>query len=286
MKRRTGFLVILAVLLCFSMLSCGDEESSSTPVSFESEVTPSCSIDILKIGKADCIVIDTGAGLVMIDAGEDNNVSSIRDFMSDKGYDRIDTLILTHPDKDHIGGASEIISAYDVTTVIEGAYAPLTEEYTRYHATMDEREITPIILNGAYSFEVGGCLFEIDAPRNQKYAEKQSNNSSLVVSLTCGTRRFLFCGDAMEIRLSELITAELGEYDFIKLPYHGNYIENYHELLDMVKPKYGVITCSDKNPADKKTLDLLVEYMVHVYQTKNGSVSVTCIDNEISITQE
>lgn len=283
---RKFWLIIFCALICFSMFSCGDEESSSTPVSFESEGSPSCSIDILKIGKADCIVIDTGAGLVMIDAGEDNNVSSIRDFMSDKGYDRIDTLILTHPDKDHIGGASEIISAYDVTTVIEGAYAPLTEEYTRYHATMDEREITPIILNGAYSFEVGGCLFEIDAPRKQKYAEKQSNNSSLVVSLTCGARRFLFCGDAMEIRLSELITAELGEYDFIKLPYHGNYIENYRELLDMVKPKYGVITCSDKNPADKKTLDLLVEYMVHVYQTKNGSVSVTCIDNEISITQE
>lgn len=283
---RKFWLIIFCALICFSMLSCGDEESSSAPVSFESEVTPSCSIDILKIGKADCIVIDTGEGLVMIDAGEDSNVSSIRDFMSDKGYDKIDTLILTHPDKDHIGGASEIISAYDVTTVIEGAYAPLTEEYTRYHATMDEREITPIILNGAHSFEAGGCLFEIDAPRKQKYAEKQSNNSSLVVSLTCGTRRFLFCGDAMEIRIAELTEAELGEYDFIKLPYHGNYIENYRELLDMVKPKYGVITCSKKNPADERTIALLNEYPVQVYQTKDGDVSVICNDNKISITQE
>ncbi len=284
---RKIWLIIFCALICIFAFSCNDDtQSSSAPMSFESEVTPSCSIDILKIGKADCIVIDTGENIVMIDTGEDKNVSDITDFMSKKGYDKIDTLILTHPDKDHIGGASEIISAYDVTTVIEGAHAPLTEEYTLYHATMDEKGIVPIILNGNYSFELDGCEFLIDAPKKQKYTEKQSNNSSLVVSLTCGQGRFLFCGDAMELRLSELTKAKLREYDFVKLPYHGNYLENYREFLDMVKPKYGVITCSDKNPADKSTLDLLAEFMVQVYQTKNGSVSVTCDGDKITITQK
>ena len=286
MKRRTGFFVILAVLLCFFMISCNDTESSSEGAFSESEVIPSCEVDILKIGKADCIIINTGSHIVMIDTGEDKNVNDISDFMRDAGYDKIDTLILTHPDKDHIGGASEIISSFNVSTVIEGAYAPLTEDYTLYHMTMEDMNITPIILNGNYSFEFDGCEFLIDAPKKQKYTEKQSNNSSLVVSLTCGERRFLFCGDAMELRLAELTESEIGAHDFVKLPYHGNYLENYREFLDEVKPKYGAITCSGKNPADDRTIDLLIEYMVHAYQTKDGNINVLCDENKITITQK
>jgi beta-lactamase superfamily II metal-dependent hydrolase len=222
----------------------------------------------------------------MIDTGEDKNVNDISDFMRDAGYDKIDTLILTHPDKDHIGGASEIISSFNVSTVIEGAYAPLTEDYTLYHMTMEDMNINPIILNGNYSFEFDGCEFLIDAPKKQKYTEKQSNNSSLVVSLTCGERRFLFCGDAMELRLAELTESEIGAHDFVKLPYHGNYLENYREFLDEVKPKYGAITCSGKNPTDDRTIDLLIEYMVHAYQTKNGNINVLCDENKITITQK
>jgi beta-lactamase superfamily II metal-dependent hydrolase len=107
-----------------------------------------------------------------------------------------------------------------------------------------------------------------------------------VVSLTCGERRFLFCGDAMELRLAELTESEIGAHDFVKLPYHGNYLENYREFLDEVKPKYGAITCSGKNPTDDRTIDLLIEYMVHAYQTKDGNINVLCDENKITITQK
>ena len=55
----------------------------------------------------------------MIDTGEEENLDDIHFYMNKKGYTAIDTLILTHYDKDHIGGASGIISTYGVNEVIE-----------------------------------------------------------------------------------------------------------------------------------------------------------------------
>ena len=248
------------------------------------KITPA-TIDVLKIGKADCIIINTGSKIVMIDTGEDENVSQIVSYMSNKKYTRIDTLILTHYDKDHIGGASEIISKYNVTNVIESKFDDSTIEYIDYHNAIYSLNSKPIKLNESYKFTYDSCEFEINIPKKNKYEIKQDNNTSLIVSMKCGENQFLFCGDAMEERLGELIEDSKTTYDIVKLPYHGNYLENYKAFLDSVKAKYGIITNSKKNPASDKTLSLLDEYNVSTYQTRYGTIHITTNGKEITISQ-
>ncbi len=292
MKRLWALALTVALLACLFICSCNDEGESSSSTHSESaseagnNANACCTVDILKIGKADCIIINTGTQIIMIDTGEAENFKKIKSYMSDKGYDKIDTLILTHPDKDHIGGASKVLLNYSVGEVIESSYSPSDAEYLLYHSTMSEIGLEPTVISDDYIFTADGCEILVDAPSRSKYADKQSNNSSLVVSIECGDKRLLFCGDAMEPRLEELIVAERGEYDFVKLPYHGNYLENYREFLDIVRCQYGVITCSDKNPADERTLDLLKELGVTAYETKNGRISVQVAENQINITQK
>ena len=117
------------------------------------------------------------------------------------------------------------------------------------------------------------------------YSKKQSNNSSLVVSLTCGESKLLFCGDALELRLNELINAQISQYDVVKLPHHGTYIENYPEFLDMVSPTYCVVTDSKKNPIEVDTFAILVEREIETYETRYGTVSIDVNENGIVITQ-
>ena len=291
MGKSSFWAIVLAVLLCALLISCDNSESSSSSQEeSESEAIfytdASCSIDILKIGKADCIVISTGSEVIMIDTGERENFKQIKSYMSDKGYNRIDTLILTHPDKDHIGAASEVLLNYDVGTVIESSYNPSEEEYLLYHSTMSELGIEPTIIYENYSFISDGCEILVDAPRKWKYKDKQSNNSSLVVSIRCGEKRLLFCGDAMELRLEELIDAQIGEYDFVKLPYHGNYLENYRGFFEMTLPKHCAITCSSKNPASQLTLDMCAEFGASVYQTRDGEINISVSNDKIDITQK
>jgi len=278
MKRilRLTVLFIVATLACAALISCNKSQNE--------EITPAC-IDILKIGKADCIIINTGSNVIMIDTGEEENLPKINSFMQQKGYDKIDTLILTHYDKDHIGGAASIIADYKVETVIESKFTNGSEYYSAYHNAINEQGTSLIKLSENYTLVSDSCELEIDIPKKNKYEEKQSNNLSLIISLKCADIRFLFCGDAMELRLAEFIEYNQYKYDFVKLPYHGRHIENFEAFLASVGPSYGAITCSNKNPPAEETLISLADYGVSVYETRNGDVEVKTDGKQITVKQ-
>lgn len=269
----TKFLAICLLLSSFTTISCKQQ-----PLSL-------ISIDVLKIGKADCIVINTGTHLVMIDTGESDNLPSIHAYMQTQQYKKIDTLILTHYDKDHIGGANEIIASYGVTTVIEPHVTDVTAEYVIYHNTLSALNVSLLKPHESYIFSLDDCEFMVDVPQKSRYKNNHDNNISLIVSMRHGEKNFLFCGDAMEARLDEWIGAAYGPHDFVKLPYHGNEIDNYTEFLDACRPSFAAITCSKKNPPSPSVLSLLEQYGTSVYPTTDGTVHVTSDGSSITITQ-
>lgn len=272
MKKLASF--ILAIFVLVTIFACDKDDQ-------EPQTSPSCTIDLIDVGKADCIVIKTASRVIMIDTGEQENLPSVIFYLSQNEITKIDTLILTHYDKDHIGGAYKIIQDYNVETIIESSFTSKDEEYTSYHELANSLGINLLKLTENHSFSFDGCDFDIDIPKKSKYKDKNSNNSSLIISLKCGDKRFLFCGDAMEARLDEFIATAPGKYDFVKMPYHGNYIENLDEFLDEVKPDTVAITCSKKNPASAEVLALLSERKIITYQTRFGTVSLSIKDNEI-----
>ena len=286
MKRlRFSALILAILLLCSLFVSCTKNPPDNTDDSNDDteNVDPRCSVDILKTGKSDCIVINTGSKVIMIDTGEEENLPTIHSYMKEMDYKRIDALILTHFDKDHIGGASEIISTYEIGTVFESFFFCDSKEYLDYHSAITSTGCKITRLTSNYSFKSDVCEITIDVPKKNKYKEKQDNNSSLIVLLNCGEKRLLFCADAMEIRLAEFLDEEYGQFDFVKLPYHGNYIENYGLFIDGVKPSYAAITCSKKNPSEERTLSFLYGLDVEVYQTRYGQIRIESDGKQIEI---
>lgn len=269
--------IILIFVLGFAC-SCGAEDAEESVVPAE--------VDVLKVGKADCIVINTGTKIVMIDTGEKENLDDIRSFMRERDYKRVDTLILTHYDKDHIGCAKEIIEEYGVGTVLESSASSDSELFHEYHYALKQQGKSATRLSEDYSFRSDSCDFVINVPRQKKYETKKDNNSSLVVKMECGETEFLFCGDAEELRLAEIIDTCAGEYDFVKIPYHGNYIENYPAFLEKIKVKSCAVTCSKKNPADPRVIEILEKNGAEIYETRNGTVHVETDGKAIQINQK
>ncbi len=270
-------LVTFALCMLAFLCTCSAEDT-------EDGVVPA-RVDVLKIGKADCIIINTGTKIVMIDTGEKENVEDIRSFMGEMGYKRVDTLILTHYDKDHIGSAKEIIEEYGVEVVLESSFTKESDLFYEYHRALSSLGKSATRLNKDYTFKSDSCTFEINVPRQKKYESKKDNNSSLVVKMECGETKFLFCGDAEELRLAEIIDTCAGEYDFVKLPYHGNYVENYPAFFEKIKVKACAITCSKKNPADPRTIDLLNKSGIQIYETKNGTVCAETDGRAVTVNQ-
>ncbi len=100
-----------------------------------------------------------------------------------------------------------------------------------YHQAIDTLGRECKKLTSDYVFESDDCTFNINIPKRNKYDKKNDNNQSLVISMELKETKFLFCADAMELRLTEIIDTLCGKYDVIKLPYHGNYLENYNNFL-------------------------------------------------------
>lgn len=288
MKRGFRLLFFIAIIfLCLSLFSCkNDVPVGADAESSEDVAKTSIKVDILETGKSDCIVINTGDMIIMIDTAEEKNLSTIYSYMEENGYEKIDMLILTHYDKDHIGGATGVISTYDIGTVIESSFVADTKHYNNYHNALSEKGLAPIKLMENYYFSSGGCDFEIDIPKKPKYHLDQDNNASLIVSMSYGEKRFLFCADALEIRIAEYIDDFPGVYDFVKLPHHGSCLINYRLFLDEVRPTYAVITDSEKKPASDETLALMDMYEIEAFETRYGEINVTCDGEEIVITQK
>lgn len=271
---RKSFSLIFTCCLILSLFSCSFEPKKE-----------SLSIDILDIGKADCILIQTNEQNIMIDCGEQENAAKILSFLKNNSVAKIDYLILSHFDKDHIGGVNDIINKIQVENIIESTFSSDREEYDLYHETIKKKNISLLQIKEDYKITLEEAEININTPEKDHYDRKQDNNASLLVHLNTNGKNFLFCGDAMEERLEEFIAKNKTTYDFVKLPYHGNWLDNYPAFIESVKPSYTALTCSKKNPPDSEVITLLKNKKIPNYQSDYGNIKIKLIENKINIYQ-
>lgn len=236
-------------------------------------------------GKADSCIIYNDDFAVLIDTGEKELGSEILTYLEANNIKKIGYLIITHFDKDHVGGASYVLNEIQVDNVIQSNYPKESKVYTKYLNALSDKEITPVTLREDMSFNFGDVYFNINAPIEEVYSNNESNNSSLIVSMKYKNNSFLFMGDAENLRIEEYLDNNNASYDFLKVPYHGHYQTSLDDLLDVVKPKYSVITSSDDELEDNTTLELLNEVDCNTYLTRNGSILITSDGDTISIKQ-
>ena len=112
------------------------------------------------------------------------------------------------------------------------------------------------------------------------------NNFSLITTIMHGENVLLFTGDAEKQRTREWLSGkDKQDCDFLKMPHHGVYHTALKELLEAVMPEYAVICSSGKNPADPETLELLKNYGISTFQTKDGNVTVISDGKNLEVHQ-
>lgn len=241
-------------------------------------------VTVLNTGKSDCILIEIGDKTIMIDTGTNKNGDQISKVLKEKNIDTLEYLILTHMDKDHIGGADSVLNQVKVNNLIQADYVKESKQYDQYVQIVEEKNLQPIKLHKDINKEINGAKISIYPALKKEYAE--SNDYSIIVGITYGEHSFLFAGDAEEERLAEFLSTNKTHYTFLKLPHHGRYNKLSEELIKSVEPTYGVITCSEDEIADDKILQLLEKYNVTTFLTLNGDVIVKSDGKNMNIVQE
>ncbi|MCI1958502.1 MAG: MBL fold metallo-hydrolase [Clostridia bacterium] len=104
----------------------------------EEPKTDGLDVSVLGIGKADCILLRNSSNAVIIDTGMNEDT---KNYLNKNNITSLDCLIITHFDKDHVGGADGIIKNIDVKKIIQPNYEGSNKDYKKYIQAMDEKGI-------------------------------------------------------------------------------------------------------------------------------------------------
>lgn len=277
--KKLAAVVFAAILTAASIYSCsrsGDGGASGSSGDFTAH--------FIEAGKADAIVLRSESSTVVMDCGDKGDGKKIVAYLEENDITTVDYLIITHYDKDHVGGAAKIIKSFDVKSVLAPDYEEESEEMTKYKKALAGKGIEPTLVTEDIAFTLDDTEYTVFAPDRTDYGEDNDNDFSLVTRVVHHDNVFLFTGDAMEQRLEEIM--DVGQCTLLKLPYHGRKLDNLADFLGAVKPGCAVV-CTSSNEFSGKTQTLLEKSGIPVYATcYNGDITAVSNGKTIEMTTE
>ncbi|PRR81680.1 ComEC/Rec2 family competence protein [Clostridium vincentii] len=214
---------------------------------------------------ADCILVQQGEVNVVIDTGEKQDTQKILSYLKRKNVSSIEFLILTHPDKDHIGGAVEIIDNFEVKNIVQPYYAKENEQLEILNKKIEIQGIPIIYPTVTRKFSVGEMNILVYPPLEKHYTK--DNNYSLATLIKHGKVNMLFAGDAEKKRIGEMLLINWENIDLFKIPHHGRANINSEEFIRKLSPTYAVVTSNNADEIIKETCE---ETNTQVFYTGTG----------------
>ncbi len=211
------------------------------------------------------MLVDCGKEFMEFNAGE----RIIAPFLWHKKIKKIDTLIMTHQQKDHTGGCSYIFERFDVDEIWlqdtdwsienfdkkEAIFLKFKEEVIK-----NENDITIISMNPGISHR------------------SEDNNNSMVLKIQYRNFSLLLTGD-IERKGEDILSKERLKSTVLKVPHHGSCTSSSYEFLRSVHPEIAIISAGRQNlfhhPC-KKVVERIENFTRKIFVTaKDGTITVT-----------
>ena len=156
----------------------------------------SLTVSYIDVGQGDATLIQKGNFSLLIDAGKNEKGQMVVSYLKKKGIKKLNILVGTHPDSDHVGGLDDVINNVQVDTVYLPEAKKQTKTYRDVESALKRVNKTAQMpeIGKEYRFEKNVVIRFLGPLKNYK----EANNNSLVVQLAYGKNRFFFMGDAEE----------------------------------------------------------------------------------------
>ena len=211
---------------------------------FKCLIDNSINVYYLDVSQGDSSLITYKNRNILIDTGgiKDRTVSdgTIK-LLNSLGYAKIDYLILTHGDYDHMGEAINLVNNIKIEKVIFncGEYNDLEKELIK---VLDKKKIK------YYS-----CIKELNIDKNKLYFlqtkefDNENDNSNVIYTELNGYK-FMFMGDASITTEKEILNKyNLPDIDVLKVGHHGSKTSSSIEFINEINPKYSIISVGKNN---------------------------------------
>lgn len=279
--------IISAVFQAFGVNVDWDEKNEDVLASDNSS-NNDLKIHFIDVGQADSILIELpNEEEVLIDAGNNGDEDTIINYLRNLNIDDIEYLVLTHPHEDHIGGAADVIEAFDIGKVYMPDKSTSSKTYADTINAIKEKNIEMIKAEGGLGIiNEYNLKYEVLAPNSMFYSEL--NEYSLVTKLTYENTSYLFTGDAESVSELEMMRAGYDlDVDLLKVGHHGGRTSSSRDFLNIATPEYAIISSGSGNKyghPHQETLDRLSNIGAKIYRTdEQGTIVAASDGNKITI---
>lgn len=272
---------IMALLLSALLLGgCGGAASGETgerSLPAEENGSADFRMELLSTGKSDCALLCLDGLTLLSDAADRDDLPAILALLKSRGVEKLDYLVLSHFDKDHIGAAAGVLDSLPVGEILSPDYEEQSEEYFALTQAAAEHAVPWSRLTEERRIETEHGSILLDPP-DKDYGD--DNNNSLVMVLTWREQRLVFLGDAEKQRMKEFrdFAEARGLYDlpwvFVKLPHHGDSCKALLQVLRTVRPLWAAETVSAFESVEPELLDALAQTGTELFLTRSGAVSI------------
>lgn len=204
-------------------------------------------VNFLDVGQGDATLLETSGGhRVLIDGGPSPTaLLNQLDGMIPPWDRRIDLLMLTHPQRDHISGLLAVLSRYRVGAAAESGFPVETADYKEWRRLLQDKRIPSHMLYAGSTVQLPGVELTVLHPRERDLlglTPDQANDASLVLQVAAFGQRLLLTGDIEERNERALLRYRqaLGS-GVLKVPHHGSKTSTSAYFLDLVSPGVAVI---------------------------------------------
>ena len=180
---------------------------------------------------------------MLIDAGKKEQGSNVVNYIKNLGYNKIDYVVGTHPDADHIGGLATVIESFAIGSIYMPKKSSTTQTYLNLLKVIKNKGLTiHTAISGVNIISLDNLKVDIISPTKEY---ETSNESSAVIKIVYKNRKFLFMADATTDNEAD-IKADV-ESDVVKVGHHGSDSSSKEEFVQKTKAKYAVISVGENS---------------------------------------
>lgn len=243
-------------------------------------------VEFADVGQGDCALIECDGHSMLIDGGSRRASAIVYTMLKEKGISKLDYMVATHPDEDHIGGLSGALHYASADICFSPVKEYDSESFANLLQYLGDEGKTVTVPAEYQTFDLGTAKVELFCPDPEA---EEINNRSIITKVTYGKNVFLFMGDAEEEEEMAFLSAQEDvTCDVLKVGHHGSASSTTAEFLRKVKPETAILSVgagNDYGHPTERTLQRLRDAGAEICRTDlEGNIIFTSDGQDVMIT--
>jgi competence protein ComEC len=199
-------------------------------------------LTFLDVGQGDAILLETPSARVLVDQGPPE--ADVAGQLAGMGVRTLSALVLTHPQRDHVGGAADVIRQLRVGTVLDPELAATGPEQEEAIAAARERRVPVRVVREGSEFRAGGLVLRVLWPPDPGVPSEDPNLNAVVLIASYGELDVFLPADAESDVTARL---HLRAFEVLKVAHHGSEDPGLADELRVLRPQIAVISAGRNN---------------------------------------